>query len=197
MAGQANLSLTIYDSCNNSTVPYPCFTADMVGISIIGSLVVVCVIGNILTFVVFWKGNFKSSTAFLFMTLSLIDSVVLLTVLVVVLDHACLLIGVSNVRIYMSACVYPLHSMSLTATVWVTVLNTVNRYIIVCLPLRASQWCTHLRVKVQLAVVLVFVALYNIPDFAEGSSSYADSESAQQKAPRYDVFSRNEIYNEL
>ena len=50
-----------------------------------------------------------------------------------------------------------------TATIWVTVLVAVNRYIIVCRPLRASQWCTISKVKIQLAVVLVLAVVSNIP----------------------------------
>ena len=53
--------------------------------------------------------------------------------------------------------------MAETATIWVTVLIAVNRYIIVCLPLRASQWCTLPKVKIQLTVVLVWAVIYNIP----------------------------------
>ena len=47
------------------------------------------------------------------------------------------------------------------------VLIAINRYIIVCLPLRASQWCTVSKVKIQLAVVLIAAVLYEIPNFAE------------------------------
>ena len=44
----------------------------------LGVIIVVGIIGNCLTFVVFWKGNFKSSTSFLFLSLSLIDSAFLI-----------------------------------------------------------------------------------------------------------------------
>ena len=45
---------------------------------------------------------------------------------------------------------------------WMTVLIAVNRYIIVCLPLRAYQWCTNSKVKKQVAAVVVLSVLYNI-----------------------------------
>ena len=50
---------------------------------IVGTLVVVGIIGNSLAFAVFWKGNFKSSTSFLFMCLALTDSAVLITAFLV------------------------------------------------------------------------------------------------------------------
>ena len=69
---------------------------------------------------------------------------------------------------------WPLSYMAETATIWVTVLIAVNRYIIVCLPLRASQWCTLSKVKIQLAVVLVLVILYNIPEIVRRRSHLAE-----------------------
>ena len=59
----------------------------------------------------------------------------------------------------------PLACTAETATIWLTVLIAVNRYIIVCLPLRASEWCTLSKVKMQLAVVFALVVLCNIPEY--------------------------------
>ena len=143
-----------------------CTNIEFASIFIIGIIVVVGIIGNSLTFVVFWKGNFKSSTSFLFMSLSLIDSAVLLTVFTscIVMLHFFIDCLPHDLRIYLVVCLWPLRSMAESATIWVTVLIAVNRYIIVCLPLRASQWCTLSKVKIQLAVVLLLAVLYNIPE---------------------------------
>ena len=51
-------------------------------------------------------------------------------------------------------------------------LIAVNRYIIVCLPLKAAQWCTVSKVKIQLAFVLIAAVLHNIPKFAEETIVY-------------------------
>ena len=138
-----------------------CTNIEIAGLFIVGIIAVVGIIGNILTFVIFWKGNFKSSTSFLFLSLALIDSAVLLTV------FTCCIVGLvwlpHDLRVYLIVSVWPLRSMAETATIWLTVLIAVNRYIIVCRPLRATQWCTLSKVKIQLAVVLVLVVLYNIP----------------------------------
>ena len=139
---------------------------------IIGTLVVVGVIGNSLAFAVFWKGNFKTSTSFLFMCLALVDSAMLLTAFVVrsikpFVDYTGYMSSYRYINPYVAAYVFPLHLIPRTATVWVTVLITVNRYIIVCMPLRASQWCTLSKTKLQLAVVLLLAVLYNVPGFFE------------------------------
>ena len=64
-------------------------------------------------------------------------------------------------------CVAFTHCCAHTATMWMTVLIAVNRYIIVCLPLRGSRWCTNSMVKKQLAAVLVSALLYNIALFPD------------------------------
>ena len=69
-----------------------------------------------------------------------------------------------DLSVYLAVCMWPLSFMAETATIWVTVLIAVNRYIIVCLPLRASQFCTVSNVKIQLAVVFVLVVLCSIPE---------------------------------
>ena len=62
---------------------------------------------------------------------------------------------------------FPTILLTKTAAIWVVVLVAMNRYIIVCLPLRAPRWCTLSKVKIQLAVVLIAAVVYNIPKFAE------------------------------
>ena len=135
---------------------------------IVGIFVVVGIIGNSLAFAVFWKGNFKSSTTFLFMCLALTDSVVLIT--------AFMIYSMQSMSTYMSGKTFfhsstiiglyvfvaILHVVSQTITMWLTVLIAVNRFIIVCRPLRASEWCTNSKVKKQVAAVLVSAILYNI-----------------------------------
>ena len=134
---------------------------------IVGALVVVGIIGNSLTFAVFWKGNFKSSTSFLFMRLALTDSAVLLTAFIVFSIEP-LFSYTGYMERFWEPYVAPFilvaftHCCAHTATMWMTVLIAVNRYMIVCMPLRASQWCTDSRVKKQLNAVLVSAVLYNI-----------------------------------
>ena len=170
MTGQANNTLDVYiysflghDCCLEKFIVYSL---------IVGTLVVVGIIGNSLTFVVFWKGNFKSSTSFLFLTLALIDSALLLAIFTsftmsAFVDYTGLLQSFSSIYSYLRVYVLPSALLAKTATIWVIVLIAINRYIIVCLPLRASQWCTISKVKIQLAVVLIAAVLYDIPPFVE------------------------------
>ena len=170
MAGQANVSLNISDDAfDYASYRRRCDIYDLIiNGYILAVVIIVGIIGNSLTFVVFWKGNFKSSTSFLFSSLSLADSALLLTnvpinIVRIFVKHTGWLQGFLNLRPYMTVYVYPLALVSRMTTIWVTVLIAVNRYIIVCVPLRASQWCTLSKVKRQLAVVLVVAVMSGIP----------------------------------
>ena len=138
----------------------------------VGTFVVVGVIGNIFALVVFWKESIKSSALFLFQCLSLIDSALLLTVFPLYSMESFVvytgwLLGYSTIHPYVLVHLLPLVLTAQTATIWVTVLVAVNRYIAICLPLRASRWCTVSKAKKQLAFVLLFAVLFNIPRFIE------------------------------
>ena len=178
MAGQANNSLNLTDGDVDSSLKHDCnLYRFIVYTLIVGTLVVVGIIGNSLTFVIFWKGNFKSSTTFLFSSLSLIDSAHLLTVfpfltVTAFVDYTGWLPGYASLQPYFIAYLYPTILLTKTAAIWVVVLVAINRYIIVCLPLRATQWCSVSKVKIQLAVVLIVAVLYTIPKYAETRVAY-------------------------
>ena len=188
MAEQANVTLNISDddifywSANDDIDDRRQLICFIIYALILGVIIFVGIIGNCLTFVVFWKGNFKSSTSFLFLSLSLIDSAFLITVFPVYSVGAFVaytgwLQGYSSVEPFLREYGTFTVSTTKTATIWVTVLVAVNRYIIVCRPLRASQWCTISKVKIQLAVVLVLAVVSNIPRLIPNRVKY-----------RWDVF---------
>ena len=174
MAEQANVSLNTSDNTIDLT---PRLHSFVIRTFVIGVIIVVGIIGNSLTFVVFWKGNFKSSTSFLFMSLSLIDSALLLisfpvTTVTAFVNYTGWLQGLSRISPYLTVYGYPLAKTVKMSTAWMTVLVAVNRYIIVCLPLRAWQLCTLSKVKIQLAVVLTLAVVCNIPRFVQFRVKY-------------------------
>ena len=170
MAELANATLSISDDdwSSDDRIRKRQLISFIIKILILGVIIVVGIIGNCLTFVVFWKGNFKSSTSFLFLSLSLADSAYLMAVLPrgirPFVDYTdCWFRGLFTVEAYWTVYGTFLVATTKTATIWVTVLVAFNRYIIVCRPLRASQWCTISKVKIQLAVVLVIAVVCSIP----------------------------------
>ncbi len=62
----------------------------------------------------------------------------------------------------------PLSGISTTMCVWMTVLIAVNRYIVIKKPLHASNLCTLGKVKTQIASVVIFSIVWNLPRFLIG-----------------------------
>ena len=101
---------------------------------VVGMICLVGIIGNSFTFAIFWKGKFNTTTAFLFMCQSLTDSAVLINAFAwssithFVVFTVCMK-GFWKIYPYIIVYVFPLQSVAQTATVWVTVLIAVNRYV--------------------------------------------------------------------
>ena len=145
----------------------------------VGSVCIAGLIGNIITFIVFWKDTMKTSTSFLFQGLSVIDSLLLILVfpmfpLYYFTNYTGIWLGYGTVYEYVLVYILPWVFLAQAATIWVTVLVTINRYIAVCKPYQAPRLCTVLQARRQLAVVLIFSALYTVPKFADSRVMYIE-----------------------
>ena len=173
MAGQPNNSRNMSDSDDDLALELSCkFYSFMVYTVIMGTLIVGGVVGNSLAFVVFWKDSIKTTASFLFQSLALVDTTLLLLVSLMYptdefVSFTGWLTGYSRIRPYIFVYLFPLLLIAQTASIWVVVLLAVNRYIAVCFPLKALRWCAISKVKKQLACVLLFAVLYNLIRFAE------------------------------
>ena len=189
MEGEANISRNMSDVDNERSLQRSCslylFVIDTV---VMGTIIVGCVIGNSLAFVVFWKDNIKTSAAFLFQSLALVDSANLLLLLPVFpvpsfVAYTNWLKGYEDIVAYVYVYILPLVNIAQTASIWVVVLLSINRYIAVCFPFKALRWCTISKVKKQLAFVLLSAVLYNIPTFAEIRIKYVTYDNGTTYKP--------------
>ena len=183
VTGHANSSWNLSDAMVDYQLERSCELYSFVIYTVfVGTLVVVGVIGNSFAFVVFWKESIKSSALFLFQCLSLIDSALLLTVVPLYSMESFVvytgwLQGYLAISPYLLAYLLPLALTAQTATIWVTVLVAVTRYIAICLPFRASGWCTVSKAKKHLAFVLLSAVLFNIPRFIEYRVEYVTNDN--------------------
>ena len=197
----ANRTGNLSDDDIDVPLQHDCLLYDFIIYTVIvGALVVVGIIGNSLAFVVFWKDTIKTSTSFLFQALSLIDSVLLVSVfLLYTMDsfvaYTDMLQGLSTTRPYRIAWSFPVAMTAQAASIWVTVLIAVNRYVAVCLPYKASRWCTVLMAKKQLAVVLLIAVLYSAPTFSQSRVAHGTSENGTTYAfVTYTKIGSNRLY---
>ncbi|ESN98270.1 hypothetical protein HELRODRAFT_177152 [Helobdella robusta] len=140
----------------------------------IGTFCIIGLVGNSVSYVVFRRTNVTSSTLFLFQSLSVVDNVLLLTIIpMYCFEPFVIFTGYFQDYLYcgykfiVHAVFFPWASVSQTATVWLTVLVGINRYIAVCKPYQTAKLCTVRQAKIQLSGVLAFSLLYNIPKFFE------------------------------
>ena len=199
MAGQPNSSwnTTLF------TVEVGNFKIDslnlIIGTLVIGAFIVVGVIGNSLAFVVFWKDNINTSASFLFRSLALVDTAFLVFSIPFYTTYPChhsieCSEMFDNIYPYLYEYVRPVLVVARTASIWIVVLFAVNRYIAVCFPLKSLRWCTISKVKKQLAVVLLFSVLINIPIFTETFVMHDEEENPP--LPLHSMtFATDEFYN--
>ena len=72
-----------------------------------------------------------------------------------------------NVFPYITPVVYPVGMIAQTGSVYLTMCVTVERYVAVCLPLRARVICTFGRARAYVAIIGMFALFYNLPRFWE------------------------------
>lgn len=161
-------------------------------------VVILGLIGNILTIVILSQRAMRSSTNYYLSALAVWDSIVLVsTVFLIGLP------GVSNMNDYMRyvfayvvSYFYPLALIAQTATIWLTVSFTVERYIAVCHPLKAASMCTISRAKIVILGGSLGSALYNIPRWFDFRPEVSSNPSTNQTVviPERTEFSQNHVY---
>lgn len=131
------------------------------------------VLGNILSMIILSRPQMKSSINYLLIGLARCDTILIIT--------SMLLFGIPAIypytgflryyyfRLYpdISKVVYPLAMIVQTASVYLTLTVTLERYVAVCHPLRARALCTYGRARLYVIVIIIFSIIYNVPRFLE------------------------------
>lgn len=139
------------------------------------------ILGNILSMVILSRPQMRSSINYLLIGLARCDTIVILT--------SMLLFGIPAIYPYtgylfyyyyvihpvISPVVYPLAMTAQTASVYLTLTVTLERYVAVCHPLRARALCTYGRARIYVIAILIFSLIYNLPRFWEVSISAFDT----------------------
>ena len=138
---------------------------------VIGTLSVLGILGNILSIVVLQKDDNNKVAAFLLQSLAVADSLVLMTSFVVLsiiygmLPYVQQAEWASVIIPYIVKYIHPLGYMGQCATIWITVLLAVNRFIAVVKPFLTAKLCTLNKARLQVVVVTVLAVVFNTPRF--------------------------------
>ncbi len=148
------------------------FVNFMICTVIIGLLCILGIAGNITAFFVLIKHKTETATVFLLQCLAVSDTTLLITSLFVYsLSNTYALTGkmkqfaeeLQVIRTY----IWPLGLMAHTATIWLTVLVTLNRFYAICRPVGPFKSYVLQATKIQVLLVVSFAILYNTPRFFE------------------------------
>ncbi len=131
-------------------------------------VVILGLIGNSLTIIILTRRAMRSSTNVYLTALAIWDAVVLICTALLI---GWVRFGISfynnYVHAYIVCYVYPVALIAQTATIWLTVSFTVERFIAVSYPLKAARMCTLKRAKIVILGVSIGATLYNIPRWFE------------------------------
>lgn len=168
--------------CNSSPPEYPQFEFWSNGI-LLNFVGIFGVLGNILSMIILSRPQMRSSINYLLIGLARCDTILIIT--------SMLLFGIPAIypytgflrfyyfRLYpdISKVVYPLAMIAQTASVYLTLTVTLERYVAVCHPLRARALCTYGRARLYVIVIIIFSICYNVPRFLEvDQTMYKDDE---------------------
>lgn len=128
---------------------------------------VIGILGNILSMVILSRPQMRSSINYLLIGLARCDTVLIIT--------SMLLFGFRSIYPYTGYLffynyyiypqivpyVFPLATAAQTASIYLTLMVSLERYVAVCHPLRARALCTYGRSKFYVIFCIVFAVLYN------------------------------------
>lgn len=136
-------------------------------------LLIICILGllsNTAVVIVLTRKSMKSSTNCFLLALALFDSVVLICTPFMICFKPLSMTYSKLIYPHVVAYVYPLGLTAQTCTIWITVSFTVERYIAVTHPLKASSMCTIKRARITTIAVAISSVIYNLSRWFEYKS---------------------------
>ena len=167
---------------------------------VMGLLCALGLCGNALSIICLAKEKSKTATPFLLMSLEVADSLFLILAAIVRVFHTnATFTGTftdRNAWNYIGRVTYPVAMITETATVYLTLLVTFNRYVSVC-KLQAQPRNKNYKTSARLQVlgVIVFSCVYNLPRFFEFEIKPANAAGKQVIALDDSKLALNKFYN--
>ena len=151
-----------------------CRTFVFVLYTVVMSSVCTCgLIGNTVSLIVLNRDHTSPVASFLLQSLAVADNTLLVTwTFLYSLRELVTYAGLTAVQshpiwLYLRLYTFPVMFMAQTATIWLTVVLAINRFIAVCQPYSSPRLCKLAYVRREVAAVVIFAVLYNAPRLFE------------------------------
>ncbi len=137
-----------------------------------GCIVLCCIIGllgNTISIFLLKVIGLNNASSFLLQTLAAVDNVVITigfvdaALFMGILKYYLDFVSYEMLAIVVMKFLRPCLFAATTASVWITVLLAINRYIAICKPLKAKHLCTKRKTHIQVVIVCILSGLLNIP----------------------------------
>lgn len=151
-----------------------CYRFLMNGI-LLSSIGLLGILGNIISMIILSRPQMKSSINYLLIGLARVDTVLIITSILlfglpgIYPYTGCLFTYFYVVYPHIVPYIYPLSLATQTASAYLTLTVTLERFVAVCHPLRARSLCTYGRARVYVIAIMVFSVVYNLPKLWEAS----------------------------
>ena len=166
-----NLTMSKVTNVTSSSSPSNEFRF-IINTCIQGPICVLGLIGNIMAVIVLFRQKSKATTTIILKALTIVDSLYLICMFLLMslryIDKVTnAMPGYTEIFPYLFRWFFPQLYVYRTMITWLTVLLTIDRYIVVCKPLHAPRICTKKRAWIEVVLVVVISVVYNIPRFLE------------------------------
>ncbi|CAD5118008.1 unnamed protein product [Dimorphilus gyrociliatus] len=149
----------------NDTQKWECVWLRLhINIVVIGATSVLGIIGNMAAFYILGRDNLSPVASFLLRVLAIVDNSCLILAFIHILVRDILYVATEDFQVhskdlswaYFRNYTYPLLFVSQMATMYMTVLIAVSRFVAVKTPYKAAEWFSMRNTKILTVIVLLF-----------------------------------------
>lgn len=163
------------------------------------------IFGNVISMIILSRPQMRSSINYLLIGLARIDTALIITSILlfglpgIYPYSGALFTYYYNVYPHIAPIVYPLATAVQTASVYLTLTVSLERFVAVCHPLRARSLCTYGRARIYVIAIIIFSILYNLPRLWESTiqSEWSYEHNITIYCPLQSAFRDNPLYKTI
>lgn len=166
-------------------------------------IIIIGIFGNITSIKILLRKEMRSPVNYILVALALADLIMIITMmllnsLIAIYPYTGFLKDYYFIAFpVISIIAYPIGTIAHTASIYLTLLISIERYIAVCHPLKAKAFCTKNQAKSTVLVLFLMSSIYNIPRFFEYTLIEMADDSGIYYSLQFTYLRKNDIFIEI